>query len=103
MTYRDIKAATHRVTMQEKIDHVRRSANLEPLHTCHWPGCPKRVKPSVWGCRSHWYTLPIDLRNAIWKAYRPGQEVSKTPSAQYVAAAKAVQDWIARNYPPRPA
>lgn len=69
-------------------------------HHCHWPGCDKQVPPAMWGCRPHWYSLPITLRTAIWRSYVPGQEVTAKPSAAYVAAARAVQDWIAANHPP---
>lgn len=62
-------------------------------HHCHWPGCRKAVPPKLWGCRNHWYALPAPLRAAIWRTYVPGQEVTKTPNREYVAAAHAVQDW----------
>ncbi len=71
-------------------------------HTCHWPGCGKAVPPSMWGCKAHWFTLPARLRALIWRHYRPGQEVDKRPSAEYIAVAKEVRDWIAqRNTPPQ--
>ena len=63
-------------------------------HTCHWPGCPRVVSPSMWGCREHWFRLPRHLRDRIWSAYRPGQETDKKPSAEYMQAARAVQQWI---------
>lgn len=63
-------------------------------HTCHWPGCSASVPPAMWGCRSHWFRLPKELRDLIWSTYKPGQEVSKDPSLEYVAAAEMVQDWI---------
>jgi hypothetical protein len=63
-------------------------------HTCHWPGCGKEVPPSMWGCSLHWYRLPKDLRDRIWRAYRPGQEVTKTPSPAYIKVAREAQDWI---------
>lgn len=62
-------------------------------HHCHWPGCEKEVAPKLWGCLMHWKMLPTGLQNKIWRAYVPGQEITKTPSAEYVAAAKEVQDW----------
>lgn len=77
-----------------KYDHVRQAPPSRG-HTCHWPGCDQQVPPAMWGCRSHWFRLPKKLRNKIWLAYRAGQEITKTPSAQYVAAAREVQDWIA--------
>lgn len=62
-----------------------------PVHTCHWPGCGKLVPPSMWGCKPHWFTLPKKLRDLIWATYIPGQEITKTPSADYTAAARQVQ------------
>ena len=69
-------------------------------HTCHWPGCQRRVPPKMWGCRTHWFALPKHLRDAIWRNYRPGQESDKRPSASYVEAARRVQDWIRANAEP---
>ena len=65
-----------------------------PAHTCHWPGCGKAVPPRLWGCAPHWFRLPTRLRARIWRAYRPGQEIDKRPSAEYLAVAKDVQAWI---------
>lgn len=64
-------------------------------HRCHWPDCQKEVPPAMWGCRSHWFALPKVLRDRIWANYKPGQEITKTPSLAYIEAARAVQDWIA--------
>lgn len=63
-------------------------------HTCHWPGCQTEVLPRMWGCRHHWFSLPRRLRDRIWATYVPGQEVTKTPSAEYLEAAAAVERWI---------
>ncbi len=70
---------------------------MNKVHTCHWPGCDRRVPPARWGCRPHWFALPLPLRNRIWATYVPGQEVTKTPSAAYIAAAKEAQQWIAER------
>jgi hypothetical protein len=48
----------------------------------------------MWGCREHWYQLPGGLRDQIWRTYRPGQEITKTPSREYLAIARQVQNWI---------
>lgn len=64
-------------------------------HLCHWPGCGKPVPPKLWGCKPHWFSLPKRLRDYIWETYVPGQEITKTPSAAYLDAAKQVQTWIA--------
>lgn len=63
-------------------------------HECHWPGCARQVPPALWGCREHWYKLPKQLRDAIWKEYRPGQEIDGKPSERYLAVAVLVQCWI---------
>lgn len=64
-------------------------------HTCHWPGCERAVPPAMWGCKEHWFKLPKPLRDQVWKEYRPGQEITKTPSARYLIVARLVQGWIA--------
>lgn len=63
-------------------------------HACHWPGCQVEVLPRFWGCLKHWNALPIVHRKAISRAYRPGQELDKRPSAEYRAAAAAADAWI---------
>lgn len=49
----------------------------------------------MWDCRKHWFALPKPLRDKIWRTYVPGQEITKTPSVEYLAAAREAQDWIA--------
>jgi len=67
-------------------------------HTCHWPSCNAVVPPSMWGCRNHWFMLPKALRDEVWAAYRPGQELTKAPSAKYIEVARKVQQWIKENH-----
>lgn len=67
-------------------------------HTCHWPDCVKMVPPARWGCRSHWMRLPKFLRDKIWDAYEPGQEVSMSPSARYLEVMGEVERWIEENH-----
>jgi hypothetical protein len=69
------------------------------VHHCHWPGCLQPVPPRLWGCRKHWFMLPKKLRDAIWREYVPGQEITKTPSDAYVLVALEVQEWIKANQP----
>lgn len=64
-------------------------------HACHWPGCKMPVPPKLWGCLKHWRMLPTRLRDKIWAHYKPGQEITKIPSKEYIAVAKEVQVWIA--------
>ena len=71
--------------------------HLAAEHTCHWPSCRTPIEPARWGCAKHWFILPKSLRDKVWSSYRPGQEVTKTPSAAYIEAAREVQAW-ANNY-----
>lgn len=48
----------------------------------------------MWGCKKHWFALPVGLRNKIWAAYRPGQEEDGRPSRRYVEVAREVEEWI---------
>lgn len=82
--------------MTSKADYVRAQPQTR-RHHCHWPGCTQQVPPAMWGCRSHWYTLPEALRSKIWRAYRPGQEVGMRPSRAYVEVAREAQAWIASH------
>lgn len=79
-----------------KADYVRRATQTRD-HVCHWPGCNKQVPPAKWGCAKHWFALPKKLRTRIWQAYVSGQELTQTPSAAYIAAARDVEAWIANN------
>ena len=83
--------------IKDKADYVRAAKPDSSKHTCHWPGCGRAVPPAMWGCKTHWFMLPQHLRNKIWATYRPGQEISKLPSREYVEAARAVQEWIAQH------
>jgi hypothetical protein len=76
-----------------KVAYVK-SRGQTRKHECHWPGCVRQVPPAMWGCASHWFRLPLALRNRIWSAYRPGQEVDMSPSEEYLLAADDVQRWI---------
>ena len=76
-----------------KADYVR-SQKQTRKHKCHWPECDKQVPPAMWGCKEHWFKLPVNLRNQIWTAYKPGQEITVSPSREYVDVAREVQDWI---------
>lgn len=94
--------------MVSKAEYVRGQGQTRKHH-CHWPGCTQQVPPAVWGCKPHWFALPKDLRDRVWRAYRPGQEVDLTPSREYLQVADDVQRWIrssgraAASSPARPA
>lgn len=80
-------------SVSDKVAYVK-SQGQTRNHHCHWTGCAAQVPPAVWGCRKHWYMLPQGLRNKIWAAFKPGQEIDGTPSARYIEVAREVQAWI---------
>lgn len=64
-------------------------------HYCHARGCTTQVPPKLFMCRTHWYTLPKDYRDRIWQTYKPGQEITKTPSTRYIDAATDAINYVA--------
>ena len=85
-----------------RIGYQPATSQLRTVHRCHWPGCVIEVPPSMWGCRPHWFRLPMSLRARIWRAYRPGQEADKRPSPEYLTVALEAQEW-ALEHPEKPA
>jgi hypothetical protein len=79
-------------SIRVKADHVR-GARQSREHTCHWPDCEKQVPPAMWGCKTHWFKLPVALRSKIWATYQIGQEESGSPSREYLTVARQVQEW----------
>lgn len=79
-----------------KADYVK-SQGQTRKHGCHWPGCTAQVPPAMWGCSYHWFKLPASLRAKVWATYRPGQEITMTPSEAYMSVMQEVQEWIKSN------
>ncbi len=65
--------------------------------TCHWPGCERQVPPHSWACAEHWAVLPKRLRDRVARAYRPGQEIDKQPSREYIRTAQEVHHWMVEH------
>lgn len=63
-------------------------------HTCHAHDCPTRVPEAMFMCRGHWFRLPKEMRDRVWAAYVPGQEIDKTPSREYLEVAREAIDWL---------
>jgi len=70
-------------------------------HTCHAEGCAKRVPPRFLMCAPHWYMVPNELQAEVYRHYRPGQEIDKQPSPEYLQAARAVIEAVATAAPIR--
>lgn len=51
----------------------------------------------MWGCKPHWFRLPNSIRTRLWGAYRPGQEIAKNPSREYVEVMHEAQEWAERD------
>jgi hypothetical protein len=66
-------------------------------HTCHATGCQVPVPPKMLMCRKHWYMVPSPLRREVWRLYRPGQEIDKRPSPEYLDVMQAAIDAVAEK------
>lgn len=61
----------------------RRSGVSE--HVCPAPGCSFFVDDEQLACSRHWYSIPKELRDELWRAYRGGG----CGTARHVAAVNA--------------
>lgn len=68
---------------------------MDHEHRCHALRCNTPVPELYLMCRRHWFMVPMDLRAAVLALYRPGQEVRKDPSEEYVNAAWAAVQAVA--------
>lgn len=59
-------------------------------HECPAPGCVREVPTSMLTCRPHWYSIPLALRSAIWRAWARGE------GAGSIEHFEAIQDAV--NY-----
>ncbi|HLO87207.1 MAG TPA: hypothetical protein VK203_19675 [Nostocaceae cyanobacterium] len=57
-------------------------------HLCHVPGCNVEVPPKLLMCKPHWNLVPPLLKAEVCRCYRPGQEITKTPTAEYLKASR---------------
>ena len=64
-------------------------------HLCHARGCRVAVPPKLLMCLRHWRMVPKALQAEVWRTYRPGQEIDKDPSAEYMVAQRAAIDAVA--------
>ena len=69
-------------------------------HECHADGCPAEVPPKMLMCLKHWRMVPRPLQRRVWAAYRPGQEVDKNPSDEYLEVQRAAVAAVAAKEKP---
>ena len=68
------------------------------MHNCAAIGCTARIGPRLLMCRRHWMMLPLNLRSAVWEAYRDSRQhtAGPIPRAFTVAVANA-QNWLVEH------
>lgn len=66
-------------------------------HLCHAVGCKVAVPPKLLMCLRHWRMVPKALQAEVWRTYRPGQEIDKRPSSEYMTASNAAIDAVAKK------
>jgi hypothetical protein len=71
---------------------------------CRRPGCGRYATQANWGCRSHWFELPPDLRARIWQAAVRDRGPDGQLGKAWQAAADEAERWIAEQgaKPPAP-
>lgn len=65
------------------------------MHHCHAINCDKSVPPKLLFCLKHWSMVPKSWQRMVWLTYRPGQEVDKRPSADYLLVQSMVVALVA--------
>jgi hypothetical protein len=65
-----------------------------PVHLCHVRTCHVAVAPEMLMCANHWAMVPLDLRRAVTRYYRPGQCDDKRVSPEWLYAARAALDHV---------
>jgi len=65
-------------------------------HHCHARHCGTHVPPEMLMCRSHWFMVPPEIRDRVWKHYRPGQCDDMNPSEEWHRAADEAIEAVAK-------
>jgi len=68
-----------------------------PVHVCHAKNCGKPVPPKLLMCLKHWRMVPQSIQRKVWRHYRPGQEIDKLPTAEYLVVMKEAIDSVAEQ------
>lgn len=63
-------------------------------HHCHAKNCVTNVPPKMFMCKTHWYMLPKRMRDQVWALYVPGQEITKTPTPEYLAFTRECIEYV---------
>lgn len=66
---------------------------MASLRTCPRDGCSKKISTDLFACSPHWYSIPPDIRDGIWLAFRAWQRGTGTLDQLEAAQAKALAHW----------
>lgn len=57
---------------------------------CTLPGCVVKIRANLLMCFPHWRTVPVELREEVWRTWRAqGGDGNRTMSPEYIAARDA--------------
>lgn len=66
---------------------------MASLRTCPRDGCTKKLSADLFACSPHWYSIPPNVRDEIWRAWRAYQRGTGTLDELEQAQAKALAHW----------
>lgn len=61
--------------------------------TCPKSGCGRTIPSDQFACRSHWFSIPPDIRRDIWGAYREWERGSGTIEQLEAQQRRALEQW----------
>lgn len=65
-------------------------------HHCHVNKCQTTCAPSMLMCSKHWAMVPVSLRMPVVSNYRSGQCADRRPSKEWLKAARAALNHVAK-------
>lgn len=81
--------------LSDEMDSLGQAALVRQPHHCHARGCERAVPPKMLMCYPHWRMVPRLVQRKVWATYRDGQEITKDPSREYLAAAREAIEAVA--------
>ena len=64
-------------------------------HTCPAPGCKVQVHYNQLACKPHWWALPEDIRQRVWRSWYSRQA---TDGAEHTAALRSAISYLEARY-----
>lgn len=65
----------------------------DATRTCPRRGCTKTISGDLFACSPHWYSIPPEIRDQIWLAWRAYQRGTGTIEQLSKAQGKAFTRW----------